>query len=148
MRVYFGEVQQSERIAIPSRLIGVTSDAYRSGTLQIQPVPGTGERRNLPIVFQTFASKCLTLSTTEALGLSTAVGVEYNDVLFVGEVVRCTAGVRDQWQLEIKVAQTLSGLQSLLMLRAELQRHQSETKDADGITHPLCSSEYAQQQSG
>lgn len=102
----------------------------KSGTLEIQPSRGTGERRSLPIAFQTFANKCLTLSTSEALGLSTTVGVEYNDVLFVGEVVRCTAGVGDQWQVEIKVAQTLTGLQSLLMLRAELDRHQGENKDA------------------
>ena len=32
--------------------------------------------------------------------------------------------------MEIKVAQTLTGLHSLLMLRAELDRHQSESKDA------------------
>lgn len=102
----------------------------KSGTLEIQPAHGTGERRSLPIVFQTFANKCLTLSTSEALGLSTTVGLEYNDVLFVGEVIRCTAGVGDQWQVEIKVAQTLTGLHSLLMLRAELDRHQSESKDA------------------
>jgi hypothetical protein len=64
------------------------------------------------------------------LDRSTAVGLEYNGVLFVGEVVRCTAGGGDQWQVEIKVAQTLTGLQSLLMLRAELDRHQTESKDA------------------
>jgi hypothetical protein len=111
-------------------LLAVTPNSDKSGTLEVQPEHGTGERRSLPIVFQTFANKCLTLSTSEALGLSTAVGVEYNDVLFVGEVMSCTAGVGDQWQVEIKVAQTLSGLQSLLMLRAELDRHQGESKDA------------------
>jgi hypothetical protein len=108
----------------------VTPDTDGLARLEMQPAHGTGERRSLPIVFQTFANKCLTLSTSEALGLSTAVGVEYNDVLFVGEVMRCTAGAGDQWQVEIKVAQTLTGLQSLLMLRAELDRHQTESKDA------------------
>jgi hypothetical protein len=102
----------------------------KSAELEIQSAHGTGERRSLPIVFQTFANKCLTLSTSEALGLSTAVGVEYNDVLFVGEVVRCTAGVGDQWEVQIKVAQTLTGLHSLLMLRAELDQLQTESKDA------------------
>jgi hypothetical protein len=108
----------------------VTPDTDKSARLETQPTHGTGERRSLPIVFQTFVNKCLTLSTSEALGLSTAVGVEYNDVLFVGQVMRCTAGLGDQWQVEIKVAQTLTGLQSLLMLRAELDRHQTESKDA------------------
>ncbi len=108
----------------------VRPNSDKSATLEIQPAHGTGERRSLPIVFQTFANKCLTLTTGEALGLSTAVGLEYNDVLFVGEVVGCTAGVGDQWQVEIKVAQTLTGLQSLLMLQATLDQHQAESKDA------------------
>jgi hypothetical protein len=106
----------------------VTRNTDKSARLEILPEYGTGERRSIPIVFQTFANKCLTLSTNEALGLSTAVGLEYNDVLFVGEVVRCTAGVGDHWRVEIKVEQTLSGLQSLLILRAELDRHQTESK--------------------
>ena len=105
-------------------------DLLNSARLEIQPAHATGERRSLPIVFQTFANKYVTVTTSEALGLSTAVGVEYNDVLFVGEVVRCTAGVGDQWQVEIKVSQTLTGLESLLMLQAELDRHQGEGKDA------------------
>jgi hypothetical protein len=108
----------------------VTRNTDKSARLEIRPEHGTEGRRSIPIVFQTFANKCLTLSTSEALGLSTVVGVEYNDVLFVGEVVRCTAGVGDQWQVEIKVEQTLTGLQSLLILRAELDRHQTESKAA------------------
>ena len=40
--------------------------------------------------------------------------------------------------MEIKVAQTLTGLQSLLMLRAELDRHQSESKDARNGEPILC----------
>ena len=116
--------------------MGPNSD--KSATLEIQPAHGSGERRKLPIVFQTFANKCLTLSTSEALGLSTAVGVEYNDVLFVGEVVRCTAGVGEQWRVEVKVAQTLSGLQSLLMLRAQLNQHQNESSDIPMNEPVLC----------
>lgn len=108
----------------------VKPDSDKSGTLEVQPAHGTGERRSLPIVFQTFANKCLTLTTSEPLAISTAIGLEYNDVLFVGKVMRCTAGVGDQWQVDIKVAQTLTGLRSLLILRAELDRHQTESKDA------------------
>ena len=108
----------------------MTPNPDKSATLEVEPAHGTGKRRSLPIAFQTFANKCLTLTTSEPLDTSTAVGLDYNGVLFVGEVVRCTAGVGDQWQVEIKVAQTLTGLQSLLMLRAELDRHQTESKDA------------------
>ena len=107
----------------------VNPDSDRSARLEVQPARGTGERRSLPITFQTFANRCLTLTTSEALGLSTAVAIEYDDVLFVGEVMRCTAGIGDQWQVEIKVAQTLTGLQNLMILRAKLEQHQTETKD-------------------
>ena len=66
----------------------VAPDTDKLARLEIQPAHGTGERRSLPIVFQTFADKCLTLTTSEQVAISTVVGVEYNDVLFVGEVVR------------------------------------------------------------
>ncbi|MGI9073285.1 MAG: hypothetical protein ACR2JB_18685 [Bryobacteraceae bacterium] len=80
------------------------------------------------MVFQTFDDKCLTVTTSEQVAISTVVGVEYNNVLFVGEVVRCTlAG--EQWAIDIKVAQTLTDLQSLLILRAQLDQLQTESKD-------------------
>ncbi len=94
-------------------------------TLEIQPANGTGERRRIPSTLHTFANKRLILSTGEPLAMSTAVGLEYNDVLFVGEVVRCTLGTGDQWTLEIKVAHTLTGLQSLMILRAQLDQFQT-----------------------
>mgnify|MGYP007135512658 CR=1 FL=1 len=96
-------------MVIPGRLLN-------SATLEIQPANGRGER----------------------LDLSTAVGVEYNDVLFVGEVVRCTAAAGDQWEIDVKVAQTLTGLQSLLMLRAQLNQHQIQSKDAATEEPILC----------
>jgi hypothetical protein len=106
----------------------VTPNSDKSARLEVQQAQGTGERRKLPVVFETFADKCLTLTTSEQVAISTAVGVEYNDVLFVGEVVRCTA-TGEQWAMDIKVAQTLTGLQSLLILRAQLDQHQTESKD-------------------
>jgi hypothetical protein len=116
----------------------VTPDSAKSATLEVQPANGRGERRRIPITFQTFARKCLTLTTSERLNISTAVGVEYNDVLFVGEVVRCTAAAGDQWEIGIRVAQTLTGLQSLMILRAELDQHQTHSKDAPMEEPILC----------
>lgn len=53
------------------------------------------------------------------------VGIEYKDVLFVGEIIRCTPGSGEQWEIDIKVAQTLTGLQSLMILRAQLEQFQT-----------------------
>ncbi|MGI9070168.1 MAG: hypothetical protein ACR2JB_02275 [Bryobacteraceae bacterium] len=106
----------------------MTPDSDYSAKLEVQQAHGTGERRKLHVVFETFADKCLTLTTSEQVAISTVVGVEYNDVLFVGEVVRCTA-TGEPWAMDVKVAQTLTGLQSLLILRAQLDQHQTESKD-------------------
>jgi hypothetical protein len=106
----------------------VTQNSDNSARLEVQPAHATGERRKLSVGFQTFANKCLTLMTSEQLGISTVVGVEYNDVLFLGEVVRCTA-LGELWAVDIKVGQMLTDLQSLLILRAQLEQHQTESKD-------------------
>jgi hypothetical protein len=79
---------------------------------------------------RTFAHQWLTLITGERLASSTAVGVEHNDILFVGEVVRSTPYGSDEWATDIKVEHTVTGLQSLMLLRAQLQRHQNTTNDA------------------
>jgi hypothetical protein len=78
----------------------------------------------------TFVHEWLTLITGERLAGSTAVGVEHNDVLFVGEVVRSAPWGNDKWAIDIKVEQTLTGLQSLMVLRAQLQQHQTKSEDA------------------
>ncbi|MBV9405567.1 MAG: hypothetical protein JO211_09510 [Acidobacteriaceae bacterium] len=77
--------------------------------------------------------KRLSISTAEALPASTAVSVEYDDRLFLGEVLTCSSAtpaegeaLRAQtaadpsWTIELKIEQILSGLQSLLALRAHL----------------------------
>ena len=79
----------------------------------------------------TFAHQWLTLITSERLASSTAVGVEHNDVLFIGEVVRSMPWGSDEWAIDIKVVQTLTGLQSLVIFRAQLEQHQALSKDAE-----------------
>jgi len=64
--------------------------------------------------------KRLRLESPERLSASTVVSVEYNDALFLGEVINCRKDSADIWQLEIKVDQILTGLQSLMALRAGL----------------------------
>jgi hypothetical protein len=55
-----------------------------------------------------FANDWLNLIAGERLTASTAVGVEHNDVLFLGEVVRSTSYGNDEWAIDIKVEHTLN----------------------------------------
>lgn len=70
-------------------------------------------------MFQGMHGKRLTLETGESLPTSRVVSVEYDDTLFLGEVVSCV-GSQNTWSVEIKVEQILNGLQSLLALRSRL----------------------------
>jgi hypothetical protein len=105
----------------------VTQEPRNSATVEI--VSGSGERRKIPGIFHTFASKCVKLIASERLAYRTVVGIECNDVLFIGEVICCTPGAGDQREIDVKVAQTLTGLESLMILKAELEQHQSLGKD-------------------
>ena len=61
--------------------------------------------------------KRLSLEAGEALPVSSVISVEYDDELFLGEVVSCVE-TEQGWNLQIKVEQILTGLQSLMALRA------------------------------
>jgi hypothetical protein len=63
--------------------------------------------------------KRLCLEANEALPVSTVISVEYDDALFLGEVVSCAESPQG-WNLQIKVEQILTGLESLMALRARL----------------------------
>ncbi len=63
--------------------------------------------------------KRLMLCTGECIKESTLVSVEYEDTLLLGEVVICSRA-QDGWTTEIRVEQILTGLQSLMTLRARL----------------------------
>lgn len=72
--------------------------------------------------------KRLSVEAAEALPVSTVLSVECDDELFLGEVVTCSEAEQN-WKLEIKVEQILTGLQSLMALRARLL--------SEGIPQPL-----------
>ncbi len=57
------------------------------------------------------------LESAERISLSTPVSVEYNDAMFLGEVLHCQATANGQYHIEIIVEQILTGLQSLMALR-------------------------------
>lgn len=67
-----------------------------------------------------FGGKALILSTSERIAPSTAVSIEHNDILFVGEVVACDKERDASWKARIKVEHTLTSLESLMRLRSAL----------------------------
>jgi len=70
-------------------------------------------------MFQGMHGKRLTLEACESVPSRTVISVEYDDSLFLGEVVSCV-GAENAWSIEIKVEQVLNGLQSLMALRSRL----------------------------
>ncbi len=73
----------------------------------------------IPCFFGEVKGKRLWAEGQGALPAGTTVKVEYDDALFLGEVVVCKEN-SDSWAFEIKVEQVLSGLQSLMALRSQL----------------------------
>ena len=64
--------------------------------------------------------KRLFVESPERISMSTPVSVEYNDAMFLGEVVLCKPTGDGNYRVEIFVEQILTGLQSLMALRAGL----------------------------
>ncbi len=99
-------------------------DDPQYAVLQIASDPSEGgskqPRIRIPCTFQGMEGKRLVLETSEQVSPSSMVSVEYSDALFLGDVMNCTQTHIDLWQIEIRVEQVLSGLQSLMALRAGL----------------------------
>ena len=74
---------------------------------------------SIPCLLGELQGKRLLAEAQSALPSGSTVTVEYDDKLFLGEVVVCKASA-DSWSFEIKVEQVLSGLQSLMALRSQL----------------------------
>jgi hypothetical protein len=98
------------------------SDTYLDDpqSVALEVISADGSRRTIRGAFRTFASTCLTLSTFESVPLSTAVGVEYEDVLFLGDVRSSIPEAGGSFRLDIAVRHTLNGMQSLMLLRRAL----------------------------
>jgi hypothetical protein len=99
--------------------VNILADHPNQATIQI-PSAGDREIQRIPCVFRGIEDKRLSLVSNGRVPAFTAVSVEYDDALFLGEVVACTEDVTHAWHVEIKVEQILTGLQSLMNLRASL----------------------------
>ena len=88
----------------------------RSATVKFS---SNGASQAIPCLYEEIQGKRLILEASTPLPACTAVTVEYNDALFLGEVV-VSAQVDDSCKIEVKVEQILTGLQSLIALRSHL----------------------------
>ncbi|HMF75777.1 MAG TPA: hypothetical protein VK604_08965 [Bryobacteraceae bacterium] len=95
-------------------------DHPHSAVIQVPTGDANGSKYEIPCTFEGIHGKRLLLESPERLRISTPVSVEYNDALFLGEVISCRRESGDIWQMEVKVEQILTGLQSLMALRAGL----------------------------
>lgn len=91
--------------------------AYKDATLKIA---GSAGKAEVPCEIDLLEGKRLRIVAHEGVKAYTPVSVEYNDALILGEVVTCAPEAGGLTCIEIKVEQILSGLQSLMNLRANL----------------------------
>lgn len=96
------------------------ADDAPSAVIQLASPDRDGKKRTVRCSFQGSEGKRLSLQASEPVPVSSAVSVEFNDALFLGEVVACTGPVNKTCDIEIKVEQILTGLQSLMALRSRL----------------------------
>ncbi len=97
-----------------------SGDDAPSAVIQLASPDSSGNKRLVPCSFHGSEGKRLSLQANEAIPVSTAVSVEFNDALFLGEVVACAANPNNICEIEIKIEQILTGLQSLMALRSHL----------------------------
>lgn len=95
----------------------VNSPTQKTATLK---TTASDSPQSIPCLFETFEGKRLILHFEKQPMVSGPVSVEYNDALFLGEIIRFSAAGMGAWQVEILVDQVLTGLQSLLRFRAQL----------------------------
>jgi len=95
-------------------------DHPQSAIIQVACSDGNGTNISVPCTFQGMQNKRLILEAQERLSISAAVSVQYNDAMFLGEVMTCRRETGGAWCLEVKVEQILTGLESLMALRSRL----------------------------
>lgn len=95
-------------------------DHSHPATIQVPTGDANGAKRYVPATVTGMEGKRLKLLSPERISMSTPASVEYNDAMFLGEVMVCRATTDGNFHVEIFVEQILTGLQSLIKLRAGL----------------------------
>ena len=113
-------------LKVPPHLVdkpGVSTsfDDYPQPATILVPSPsGDGAKRSISCAFHGMEGRRLILEAGEPLSPSTALSIEHEDNLFLGEVVACAAQSPGLYRMEIKIEQILTGLHNLMALRARL----------------------------
>jgi hypothetical protein len=76
-------------------------------------------KHEVPSTFVEMQGKRLNVDVQEPVAVSAAITVECDDAMFLGEVASVTE-MNGRYHVEVRVEQVLSGLQSLMALRAQL----------------------------
>jgi hypothetical protein len=92
-------------------------DHPHPATILIPTGEANGAKLHVPSTFSAMEGKRLILEASERISLSTPVSVEYDDAMFLGEVMLCKPMGEGNYRVEIYVEQILTGLQSLMALR-------------------------------
>lgn len=95
-------------------------DYPESAILQVRSCLPGEHPRQVPCTVGAMVHKRLTLISRERIPVATTVSVEHNDSLLLGEIVACIQDSERSWHMELKVEHTLTGLQSLMVLRERL----------------------------
>ena len=88
--------------------------------VKVEIISAEGDRRIINGVWQQLLGELLFLDTSELVPSRTAVTIEREGVLFIGEVTVCERLPDPFWRLRIAVKHKLTSLQSLMRLRSAL----------------------------
>ncbi|MDQ2843523.1 MAG: hypothetical protein M3Y72_21280 [Acidobacteriota bacterium] len=91
-----------------------------SAVLNFPSPDQSGVNHSLTCLFHGMEGKRLVIECPDRPSCRAAVSVEFNDALFLGEIVTANPGAKGYWRAEIQVEQVLTGLQSLMILRERL----------------------------
>ena len=95
-------------------------DVSKTAVLRVPSDSDALSKRSIDCEFHGMENKRLCLRTAERVAVLTPVTLEYNDALFLGDVVACGALASGVFDLQVKVEQVLTGLERLMTLRARL----------------------------
>jgi hypothetical protein len=101
-------------------VITAFEDRPQSAVIQVAGSAANGVLSSTPCAVHSMVGRRLLLKAPEPIPASALVNVKYNDAMFLGEVMICVPEASGVWRLEIKVEQTLTGLESLIALRKRL----------------------------
>ena len=92
----------------------------QTATLILPPNATNVQKRAIPCTYLSRAGNRLALEACERIACSSPVSIEYNDAMFLGEVVHAVRSEDETWILDIRVEHVLRGLKDLVKLRSQL----------------------------